>query len=38
MQIELNARGLSYESEKAVTVPYRGIQIEGQQVDLVVKG
>ena len=36
--IELSARGLSYESEKAVTVQYRGIQIEGQRVDLVVEG
>ena len=38
MHIELSARGLSYESEKAVTVQYRGIQIEGQRVDLVVEG
>ncbi len=38
MHIELNARGLSYESEKPVTVQYRGIQIEGQRVDLVVEG
>jgi GxxExxY protein len=38
MHIELNARGLSYESEKAVTVEYRGIPIEGQRLDLVVQG
>ena len=38
MHIELNARGLSYQSEKPVTVSYRGIQIEGQRVDLVVEG
>jgi GxxExxY protein len=38
MHIELNARGLSYESKRAVTVSYRGIQIEGQRVDLVVEG
>ncbi len=38
MHIELSARGLSYESEKAVTVQYRGIRIEGQRVDLVVEG
>ena len=38
MHIELDAQGISYESEKAVTVSYRGIQIQGQRVDLVVKG
>lgn len=38
MHIELNARGLSYESERAVTGEYRGIQIEGQRVDLIVEG
>ena len=38
MHIELNARGISYESEKAVAVDYRGIPIEGQRVDLIVEG
>ena len=38
MQIELEARGISYESEKAVTVHYRGFEIQGQRVDLVVEG
>ncbi len=38
MHLELNARGISYESEKAITVPYRGTQIEGQRVDLIVEG
>ena len=38
MQIELEARGISYELEKAVTVHYRGIEIRGQRVDLVVEG
>jgi GxxExxY protein len=38
MHIELKARGISYESEKPIAVPYRGIQIEGQRVDLVIEG
>jgi GxxExxY protein len=38
MHLELNARGISYESEKAITVSYRGTQIEGQRVDLIVEG
>jgi len=29
---------ISYESEKAITVSYRGTQIEGQRVDLIVEG
>lgn len=37
MHLELDARGVSYESEKAITVPYRGVQIPGQRVDLVVE-
>ena len=37
MHIELDARGISYESEKAITVPYRGTQIHGQRVDLIVR-
>jgi GxxExxY protein len=38
MHIELDARGISYESEKSVTVAYRGAQIQGQRIDLVVNG
>jgi GxxExxY protein len=37
MHIELDARGISYESEKAVTVAHRDAQIHGQRVDLIVK-
>ena len=37
MHIELAARGLSFESEKAVTVNYRSVEIAGQRIDLVVK-
>jgi len=37
MYIELDARGISYESEKAVTVLYRGARIHGQRVDLVIR-
>jgi GxxExxY protein len=37
MHIELDTRGISYESEKAVTVSYRGTQIHGQRVDLIVR-
>jgi len=38
MHIELDAQGIGYESEKAVTVGYRGVQIQGQRIDLVVRG
>ena len=38
MHIELNARRISYEAEKSVTVTYRDIQIQGQRVDLIVRG
>jgi GxxExxY protein len=37
MYIELDAQGISYESEKAITVTYRGREIQGQRVDLVVR-
>jgi GxxExxY protein len=37
MHIELNSQGISYESEKAVTVSYRDVLIHGQRVDLIVK-
>jgi GxxExxY protein len=38
MLIELDANGISYESEKAVTVRYRDVLIQGQRVDLIVSG
>lgn len=38
MRIELEARGLSYECERAVHVTYRGIPVNGQRVDLIIKG
>jgi GxxExxY protein len=36
--LELDADGLSFEREKAVTVTYRGIAIPGQRMDLIVAG
>jgi GxxExxY protein len=36
--IEFDAHDISYESEEAVTVGYRGVQIQGQRIDLVVRG
>ncbi len=36
MRIELEARGLSYEAERPVRVQYRGVEIPGQRVDLIV--
>lgn len=38
MHIELTARGIEFESEKAVTVNYRDVEITGQRIDLVVRG
>lgn len=38
MYIELDAQGLAYEAERPVKVVYRGIEIPGQRVDLVVEG
>jgi len=37
MRVELEARRLAYESERPVTVNYRGIEITGQRVDLIVE-
>jgi GxxExxY protein len=37
MHIELDAQGITYESEKAVMVPYRGCHIQGQRIDLIVR-
>jgi GxxExxY protein len=36
MCIEMAARGLSFERERAVYVRYRGVDIPGQRVDLIV--
>jgi GxxExxY protein len=36
--IELHARGLRYERERAVLVRYRGVAIPGQRIDLIVAG
>ena len=38
MCIELEALGLAFEEECSVYVTYRGIQIPGQRVDLIVQG
>ena len=38
MCVELGARGLSYEVERPVRVAYRGVEIPGQRVDLIVGG
>ena len=37
MYIELKARGLVFESERAVRVSYRGVEISGQRVDLIIE-
>ena len=36
--LELDARGLPFERERAVVVHYRGIPIPGQRIDLIVSG
>ncbi len=36
MYIELDAHGLGFESERAVRVSYRGVEISGQRVDLII--
>ena len=38
MCIELNARHLTFERERPVRVTYRGVDIPGQRVDLIVEG
>jgi GxxExxY protein len=35
---ELNQRGIPFECQKAINVPYKNIQISGQQLDLLVDG
>ena len=37
MQVELEATGLSYESERPVSVKYRDTELTGQRVDLIVE-
>lgn len=36
--LELDARGLEFERERAVVVHYRGVPIPGQRIDLIVGG
>ena len=36
--LELNSRGMSFESEKEVEVQYRTWRIPGQRIDLIVEG
>jgi len=38
MCIELEARNLAYEKERCIRVTYRGVEIPGQRVDLIVEG
>jgi GxxExxY protein len=38
MYIALSARHLAYEAEQPVKVVYRGVEIPGQRVDLIVEG
>jgi GxxExxY protein len=37
LQLELDTQGLKFEAEKSIFVEYRGFQIPGQRVDLVVE-
>ena len=36
--LELEQAGLSYECEKRILVPYKGFQIEGHRIDLIIAG
>jgi hypothetical protein len=38
MRIDLEARNLAFEEERCVYMKYRGIEIPGQRVDLIVEG
>ena len=38
MCIELESRNLAYEKERSIRVSYRGVEIPGQRVDLIVEG
>ena len=37
MRVELEARGLSYECERPISVKYRDVEIRGQRVDLIIE-
>src|SRR5262245_6221420 len=38
MCLELDARGLAFERERPVRVTYRGTEIPGQRIDLIIEG
>ena len=38
MYLELDARAMQYERERPVRVSYRGVDIPGQRVDLIIEG
>jgi GxxExxY protein len=38
MLIELNAQGIAFEAERSIRVTYKGIEIPGQRVDLIIEG
>ena len=38
MCIELESRNLAYEKERSIRVCYRGVEIPGQRVDLIIEG
>ena len=38
MWVEMQAQGLPYEAERSLRVVYRGVEIPGQRVDLIVDG
>src|SRR4029078_3227823 len=38
MYLELDARHIGYERERPIRVSYRGVDIPGQRVDLIVEG
>jgi len=35
---EFDLRGIAYERQKAITIPYKTIQLTGQRLDLLVEG
>jgi GxxExxY protein len=38
MCLELSARGLTFECERGIKVPYRNREVPGQRIDLIVEG
>ncbi len=38
MHIELESRNIAYENERSICVSYRGLEIPGQRIDLIVEG